>query len=284
MRLAIATLAIGEWEDVPEIHKPMKALAEKVGADFVKITKREHADWHIYYEKTQIQRILKDYDWVLYLDGDVLVTPMGIAESGMIHAAQNANCEISLYDERSRSDYLTRSAVEDQYAIVGKKVPDWWNGRHYNAGVMLVPKEYANVFDSPIVTSMDYQDQAWLNWKIAEDRIPVDPMDWRFNCMPFASKGVDVEEAFLVHYAGWSNYVTGVKDFRGLVRAYPFVPRQWMARRPIEMRNPLTGISGPTKTPPPGVRGTEQGGGRGGWFNASRRSRGRGARAQRSRG
>jgi hypothetical protein len=285
MKVAIVTLAIGEWEDIPEIHKPMRALADACGADFIKITGREHPDWHIFYEKVQIQKVLRGgYDYVLYLDGDVLVTPHGIAQRAL-----PVSSIPSLFDERSRSDYLTRSVVEDQYAIVGKTIPDLWDGRHYNAGVMSIPKDSVSLLDDPIVTSVDYQDQAWLNWKIAENLVEVAPMDWWFNCMPFASKGVKPEAANFVHYAGWGNYVPNLKDFRGLVRAFPYIPHQFRAARPKETMPPIPISGGPIpficpaalaasgkKSPPPGVRGTEQGAGRGGrGATSARRSRSR---------
>ena len=77
MKCNIYTLNINNYfPEMMEITIPlMKKYANKIGANFVEITKRKFPDWHIHYEKMQIYELGMDCDWNIFFDGDILVNP-----------------------------------------------------------------------------------------------------------------------------------------------------------------------------------------------------------------
>lgn len=77
MRTALWTLNIDNYAPgITELTYPlMSHYAEKIGAEFKIIDRREYPDWPVTYEKLQIHELGQDYDWNYYLDSDALVHP-----------------------------------------------------------------------------------------------------------------------------------------------------------------------------------------------------------------
>jgi hypothetical protein len=225
---AIVTLALGRvWSSLPILHPAMKEYAKYCGADFLKIQVPYFPDYpHIFYEKHQIYDLLKKYDEVLYLDGDVLITPNAF-DAISIFDAHKGNRHICLFDERAHTDWQTREHIAEHWDAIQKKVPEWWNGTNYNAGVMLIPASAANVMKPPPkdwCTKSWTADQITLNAQIAWRRWPVTELDKRWNTMPFSSIGCDLRVAKFVHYGGWNAYSSDIEFMLGMAKAWPYLP------------------------------------------------------------
>lgn len=225
---AIVTLAIGPvWRDLPIIHRAMKRYARRCGADFVKITTRRMDDYpHVFYEKYQIYDLFHLYSEILYLDSDVLVTPVAF-DSVDIFEVHKGNRHICLLNERAHTDWQTRAHVREHWGAIGRGIPSTWNGANYNAGVMLIPKpaSYA-VRPSPKgwCTKSWTADQITLNARIAHLRWPVTDLERCWNEMPFSSDAHNLRDARFVHYGGWGAYSDDIEFMLGMAKAWPYLP------------------------------------------------------------
>jgi hypothetical protein len=261
MKRAIVTLAIGPWENLPPVHDPMIKYADYCDADFIKITKRMFPDLHVFYEKFQIASMLGKggYDEILYLDGDILVTPLAFEAPNWFDVPPEYN--LAMMDERAQNDFQTRSWVDDQYILVGEDVPADWDGHYYNAGAYLIRKDAVEIYESDLVTREDYQDQITMNVEISKHpkQYEVFRMNWKYDCMPIACLHVDQRKAYLLHYGGWNNFDMDVAGLMGLISAWPYFPNFFVQRRKVsidyqqclEMKGP-SGV-----TPFAGAKGTQ---------------------------
>ncbi len=77
MKKAVYTVNIGNYiPDISAITVPaFKAYAERIGADFIQITERKFSPFAFGYEKMQIYELGKDYDYNVYFDLDVIISP-----------------------------------------------------------------------------------------------------------------------------------------------------------------------------------------------------------------
>jgi lipopolysaccharide biosynthesis glycosyltransferase len=200
---AVVTLAIGKWEDMPTVHVPMKRYAKYCDADFIKITKRLQPNLHIYYEKAQMLELFdRGYDQILYLDSDLFVTPNAFKVPPIFDQTE----DLAMFDERTHGDFWTYTLIRGHYWKLGVDMPDDWDGHYYNAGVMLIPKKNKYMLKNLIPTDWSPFDQTSFNIWITMNKAPVHRLSYRFNCMPYISWGVRVEDAFFVHYAGWKEF------------------------------------------------------------------------------
>jgi lipopolysaccharide biosynthesis glycosyltransferase len=225
---AIVTLAIGKvWQSLPVLNPPMKEYARYCDADFIKITTPQHLDYpHIFYEKYQIYDLFNKYDTVLYLDGDVLITPIAFDSITIFDAFKDSR-NICLFNERAHTDWQTRAHIAEHWDAIGKQIPPTWNGANYNAGVMLVPKSASGLFRLPPkswCTKSWTADQITLNAMIAHRAWKVTDLDRRWNEMPFSSDNPDLRSAKFVHYGGWNYYSVDIEFMIGMAKAWPYLP------------------------------------------------------------
>lgn len=77
LRKTLFTLNVGNYApEITELTYPfLKRYAEKIGANFVIIDKRQFPEWPLLYEKLQIYELGKDNDWNIYVDSDCLIHP-----------------------------------------------------------------------------------------------------------------------------------------------------------------------------------------------------------------
>lgn len=62
--------------DITSITYPLiKKYSEKINAEFIEIKDRKFIDYPITYEKLQIHELGKEFDWNIYIDSDVLISP-----------------------------------------------------------------------------------------------------------------------------------------------------------------------------------------------------------------
>lgn len=77
MSIGFVTLNINNYE--PEIcrytYPSFEQYADKIGADFIEITKRKFPGYPIPYEKFQIYELSFNYEWIIYFDADTMLHP-----------------------------------------------------------------------------------------------------------------------------------------------------------------------------------------------------------------
>jgi len=200
---AVVTLAIGRWRDLPAVHRPMEKYAKHCHADFIKITKRQQPNLHVYYEKAQMFELFdRGYDQILYLDGDLFVTPNAFETRPVFDQTK----DLAMFNERAHGDFWTYTLVRSHYWKLGVEIDDNWDGHYYNTGVMLIPKKNKYMLKNLIPTDWSPFDQTSINIWTMMNRVPVHRLGWRWNCMPYISWGVRVEDGCFVHYAGWKEF------------------------------------------------------------------------------
>jgi hypothetical protein len=77
MKKCVWTLNVdGYASEITKLTYPLlEGWANKIGADFRIITKRNWPSYPPVYEKLQIHTLGKDYDWNIYVDSDALIHP-----------------------------------------------------------------------------------------------------------------------------------------------------------------------------------------------------------------
>jgi hypothetical protein len=72
----VVTLDLGYPSQITKMTFPyMKIWCEKIEADFKILNTRKFPEYSVSMEKFQIREYLKDYDWVFFLDADLLIHP-----------------------------------------------------------------------------------------------------------------------------------------------------------------------------------------------------------------
>jgi hypothetical protein len=67
----------GYWPELCELtFKSLRWYAQKIGAEFVEITKRRYPDFPPTYEKVQVYDLGKDNAWNILIDADFLIHPL----------------------------------------------------------------------------------------------------------------------------------------------------------------------------------------------------------------
>jgi lipopolysaccharide biosynthesis glycosyltransferase len=193
-------------------RKAMQNYARRVGADFLVVQDRkyasvmyQHTDGHDLpaYEKFRIADFLADYERVLYVDSDVLITP----------AARNIFIEFPDPDffYARNEGHLQQPGYIETLAANGK-VTNWArsaNGvyRYFNSGVMLASRPQRAMFaqfNAEFATSVfqydRFIDQGYINVLIQLQQMPVQDLPPTFNYFL-----EDKERRFdsdFIHYAG----------------------------------------------------------------------------------
>ncbi len=175
---------------------------------------------HIMFEKYQLFHLLKnDYDRVLYLDADIMITPNA---KNIFNEYSDLNC-LYAYDESDKTEWMDR----DKYIHNEKDNLEWpinKNGkkRYFNAGVMLFSKNIFNQCLSSFLLSdipnwpeiWYFGEQTIVNYWITKNKIPFQSLDYSFNRMDLGN--YDYEEnrfqANFIHYAGPCKYGNGNKE------------------------------------------------------------------------
>lgn len=76
MKKLLVTLDINYDKNITDITYPyMKSYANKIDADFKKITERKFPEEPVNIEKFQLYELSKDYDWTIFIDADAIIHP-----------------------------------------------------------------------------------------------------------------------------------------------------------------------------------------------------------------
>ncbi len=213
MKKVLFTLAVGNNPMYKAALKSFRRYADIVNADLVvaeelhypiTLDNPRHTASPAWTEKLYIGELLKEYERVLYLDADIIVTPH----------AENIFDEypdletLYLFNE---GQYLERQHVIDKiYNIMGPL--DNWpsvNNRpmYYNVGCMLISNrcplfDIATLDDlQEICNFIQYYEQTYFNYLIHRDGLKHQHISEKFNRMDaLGSDGY--RDASFIHYAG----------------------------------------------------------------------------------
>ncbi|GIU29233.1 hypothetical protein TUM4644_27460 [Shewanella colwelliana] len=212
MKKAIFTLAIGDNPMYRAAIASFKQYGKKVGADVI-VSDELHYKLNVnnkkfdaspaWSEKLYMIELLKEYDRVLYLDADMLVTPW--AEN--IFEKYPSLDTVYMFNEGA---YIDRSQQSVQInAILGEV--NWPIEKdkmvYFNSGMILVSKQ-TGLFQNASAEEMQqvcnevkFYDQTYINYLIRRDNINNISVDKSFNRMPLLGADGYLQASF-IHYAG----------------------------------------------------------------------------------
>ncbi len=214
-RCAIYTVAIGSDPIFRYTLPAMRHYAARIGADFIacreaSVSRRfpplGHPAASAVLEKIHVRSLLRDYERVLYVDGDVLIAP----EAPDIFETHPNAAACYLLEEGRHAD---RSLDVATLCEALGPLPNWprHEGRpvYYNSGVMLFGRD-ATFLDHLVeeeflraVLIDDHWDQTYFNLLIARHDFEIRPLAGEFNWMNLFGRDARVRRcAHFIHYAG----------------------------------------------------------------------------------
>lgn len=211
---AVITLAIGRVGYWRWTHPVMRRYADRIGADFIKISHQQqaHADRLGYrLEKFQIYDYLARYERVIFLDGDILLRPdcpdlFSLTPPDKL----GVMCEGKFY----RRDVVFAEAAQF-YGIDRPMASSEW----FNTGVMVISRSHRPMFVAPAaikpfasylpdgsVSANIWMDMPLFNCLRVLCEIELVDLGLRFNYLgsmknqPF--RPFEPEDAFIFHGSG----------------------------------------------------------------------------------
>ncbi len=194
----VLTISIGErYSEMAKLTLPfLKNYADKIGADFINIT--EHNEDYITqkWNKFHIYKLLNDYKRILYVDIDMIIRE----DCPNLFDIVPEN-KLGMFDEGRYSQRLTFIEQASEYY---KEPVAKWNGKFYNSGVMVISRKHKQIFKMPRGIDFVETDQPYINLRIANDKVDMFDLDFKFNRMDLVDKviGISRLDSYIVHYAG----------------------------------------------------------------------------------
>jgi len=177
----------------------MESYAKRCGADFVVVDDDRYPEWPMW-NKYRIGEWLRHYDQTLYMDCDVIVKPD--APSIFAEVPKDRFC---VYDEMPDT---TRQWCEDRWndlRVDSPHLPERKIFRGYQAGVMLIPRVHADIYDPPeqFLGREWVGDQLLMSWNLERRPDAVFELDWRWNTVFIAPEFWErLPDSYMIHCAG----------------------------------------------------------------------------------
>lgn len=192
--------------------------AQRIGATFVPITERKFPERNPHIEKFQIRDILKDYDTVMWVDCDALISRYACSIFEHVPEGHFAAVDEGVHGTLINVDLEIRTLTN----LLGVPFPDDRKFVYFNSGVFIVWKEHAKLFeDVPAIvpahdptcvsTKHGINDQTLLNVRVAMSGTPFKALAKTWNmiwCRP------GFEMAHILHFAGRLKDDNMLKDMR----------------------------------------------------------------------
>lgn len=212
MKKAIFTLAIGDNPMYQAAILSFQYYAKRVGADLIisdalsykiDVTNPQFHASPAWAEKLRIGELLNEYDRVLYLDADILISPHA---ADIFEQFKNPDVIYMLNEGESQDRSAERALIE---SCLGKV--DWalQNGKpiYYNVGVILASKP-CKLFDfadlqglQSVCNRIRFYEQTYFNYLLFKHNLEHEALPSRFNRMDmFGKQGY--HQADFIHYAG----------------------------------------------------------------------------------
>lgn len=194
-------------EDYIYCNESAKMYCKKYNLDYFLLEEQKIGWIHHFCERFYITELLKTYDRICYVDGDVMITPHA---KNIFEYFPDEN-KFGAFDENF-------SGNRNQFVNPLLYLCPWWEKnerglyRFFNAGVMLMGKRHLFAFENyrnhPDSSALfaGCPDQTYLNYLTNYHKLPFVNIGSEFNRMP-REEGIKLsrEEKFkssFVHYAG----------------------------------------------------------------------------------
>lgn len=148
-RRIITTVAIGkkgqEWADIS--HPWMRRYAESCGADFFSLSGSGLKDLWPGFSKLLLGRLLNDYDRLIYVDSDILISPNAPNLFDLVPTECVGATRIdylSPHEAPAVANGWVRNDIELSQAMFGSAN---WSECYYNSGALVFSKAHKNVFE-----------------------------------------------------------------------------------------------------------------------------------------
>lgn len=190
------------WTPLTDLTLPThRAYADRVGADYVVLSKRSYA--HRHYDKWHLEPLFDTYDRILYLDADTIVRP------------DTPNLFVSVPSDRlaGENELLTHDHSDGLNDFVQQmdmpalpSVPFYVNG-----GVFLASKCHRHIFRPPerVLAHLPWPEQHHLNVRLIGEGVPMCLLPQAFNDRH--RQGDYLRNSFVLHYS--------VTDMEGRIAA-----------------------------------------------------------------
>ena len=199
---AVVTVNIGNtYAKMASLTLPyIKSYANKIGADFVEITKPMsngiNSEYSAYWAKFQIRDLLDKYERLILLDLDVFVMP----DCENLFEIVPAEKFGALYE----SDYGLD--LSQEIVLQNTRMPaiSWPDNEYFNAGVMVISACHKDVFTlfAGDDGGIEYPEQSLMNYKVKQYNISTFHLNYRFNHMAFLNVSADDRASSgIIHYA-----------------------------------------------------------------------------------
>lgn len=203
---AVVTLCMGRsYEDILQLSRPfMEIYAAKIDADFKIITTSSTETEIEYYEKFQLYSLLEDYERILFLDADILVTPKCPNLFEIVPESHFGAFLVSRYSD------LHDQAIAIAQELLGDI---GWKKDYFNSGVMIFSRMHREVFNyhnhafkiwSSYSRSHNgtFLDQTLLNYNVFKLKIPVFDIGYKYNHTTAPRNSSQRFRSYIIHYPG----------------------------------------------------------------------------------
>lgn len=209
MKNLVLTTLIG---DCPKYALPIfEKYCNKYNLDLHVITERV-VNWRdLYYEKFLAVELLDKYDRILFIDGDVLITP----QAPNIFEYYPDPTFFYAFHENGYSGQNNRDGfVKETLQGFGDRFIAWpkeWNGklRYFNSGVMLFSKQHQKALSNfrevdEITGSLPISEQTCLNAIVTLYNLPYYNMEWSWNRGDLGVPDPNLQryQSNFIHYSG----------------------------------------------------------------------------------
>lgn len=216
--LVVVTAAVGDsFSEMGSVTHPlMRAYAQRCGADFRVFTAPlvgSETGLPGRYEKFQLFSLLDDYDRLLFLDSDILVSPVA---PDLFRLVPEGKFGMANEETFSRAP-LDRQLTQTVLGAIN------WGSPYFNSGLMLVDRAHADFFDprSPLLERWHAfckgesryhpagEDQAYLNYRLASSTLPFVDLGHQFNFTGVRSDPERRFNSYFLHYSGRGGFRYG---------------------------------------------------------------------------
>lgn len=202
-------------DSLAELTAPsIKAYADRIGTDFVYLntpvfdfSERKTDYTYGRFEKLQAVNLFENYDRVLRLDSDILVSPT--CPDIFKDTPEDSVCVVYETDNKALDKHFFKKRNMQTAEALGNAGEGDWTYEHFNSGVMLLSRQHRDIWAYPnedewqrIDNIYRLREQCLMNWRAVRSGHRMFHMDYRYNhCSMFRNKG-NKTNSFILHYAG----------------------------------------------------------------------------------
>lgn len=211
MKNAVVTVAVGKGLDWLEISEPtMKAYAETVGAEFVKLTDVTCPPWAMG-EKWQVFDLFDQFDRILFVDADIVIRPG--APNLFEHVPED---HVGLYDDYNDLTEWTWLYTEYEQIQKDQRFPVRPLHTCYNTGLVMASQRHRDIWKQPnfFRPSHTYE-QSLINLKVREAGWKVFALSREIHWQWWSDRGrgLDKRGQFL-HFSGMRDHNERIRLMR----------------------------------------------------------------------